>query len=81
MSEHAKLFIRRSEARERLGVSEEVFTKLLLCKRLAAVKLTPNGRAFYRSADVEALATKAPTPVPSKEGNRSNPNNQPKKNK
>lgn len=58
-----KLFIRRSEARERLGVSEEVFTKLVLCKRLKPVKLTPNGRAFYRSADVEALS-QVPDPKP-----------------
>lgn len=51
-----KLFIRRSEARARLGVSEEVFTKMVQQAVLTPVRLTRNGRAFYASAAVEKLA-------------------------
>jgi hypothetical protein len=69
-----KLFIRRSEARARLGVSEEVFTKLIRCKSLKPVKLTPNGRAFFKAAEVDGLANRpaasgklsTPTPTPKK---------------
>ena len=57
-----KLYLRRSEARQLLGVSEQVFTKLVQIGRLQPVHLTPNGRAFFATAQVTALATPTPNP-------------------
>lgn len=63
MSAASKLLLRRGEARTKLGVSDEVFTKLVACRRLTPVFLTPGGRAFYKSTEVDAL-TKLQTPTP-----------------
>jgi hypothetical protein len=66
MSENnGKIFIRRKEARERLGVSDEVFTKLVAAKRLKPYYLTKGGRAHYAASQVEALISQ-PNPQPKK---------------
>ena len=60
---NVKLLLRRSEARERLGVSEQVFTKLVTAGRVKAIYLTRGGRAFYAASAIESL-TQPPTPNP-----------------
>lgn len=61
-----QLFIRRAAARAKLGVSEQVFTKLVNARKLTPYYLTKGGRAHYATSQVEALSHPS-TPTPNHE--------------
>lgn len=51
-----KLFLRRGEVRDMLGISEQVMTKLVQAKTLTPRYLVDGGQAYYLRTEVLKLA-------------------------
>jgi hypothetical protein len=50
-----KIFLRRGEVIEGLGITEYEMTNLVRCKVLHEVHLTPKGRAHFLRSEVVAM--------------------------